>query len=299
MFHRCQRQWYFKTIVANARAKDPVRREAYLLSKLQSIPAWRGSLVDHVISHRVVSAMNRNWPINPAKVVDYAKEVFQGQLEFALHHRLREPGLKPSKVGSEFAAFHAVEYGQPVNDETVAQAWIDVERALGNLFRMGKLFALLTSADYLISQRGLTFPLADFTVRAFPDLIAFFSGAPPLMIDWKVHTYAASDYRFQLACYAIALKRCKPHKDFPNSLSVYSITDIRLMEVQLLADVQREYALAEQDTHSAEDYIVQSATQMNLATGGRTKDLSPSELRAADQPSTCECCSFRSLCWEN
>jgi hypothetical protein len=49
LFRRCQRQWYFKHCVANAQAKkDPLRRRAYLFSKLQSISGWRGQLVDTV-----------------------------------------------------------------------------------------------------------------------------------------------------------------------------------------------------------------------------------------------------------
>ena len=50
-FKRCQRQWYFKNCVASALAKkDPIRREAYLLSKLQTISGWRGQIVDSVLS---------------------------------------------------------------------------------------------------------------------------------------------------------------------------------------------------------------------------------------------------------
>jgi hypothetical protein len=41
-FRRCQRQWFYKSIAGNAKAADPVRHRLYLLSKLQSISAWRG-----------------------------------------------------------------------------------------------------------------------------------------------------------------------------------------------------------------------------------------------------------------
>src|SRR6266511_1499673 len=99
LFKKCQRQWYFKTHVANANAKKiPLRREAYLLSKLQSIAAWRGSVVDHVIGRRVVPALNNGWGINLANVLSYAKSVFDAQLRFARQHRIREPGMSVAKA---------------------------------------------------------------------------------------------------------------------------------------------------------------------------------------------------------
>ena len=50
-FKQCQKQWFFKNVVASAKSKDPFRRRAYMLSKLQSISAWRGKIVDDVISN--------------------------------------------------------------------------------------------------------------------------------------------------------------------------------------------------------------------------------------------------------
>ena len=56
-FKRCQRQWYYKNLLASPTAKDPLRHTAYLLGKLQSISAWRGNLVDAVISETVLPAV--------------------------------------------------------------------------------------------------------------------------------------------------------------------------------------------------------------------------------------------------
>lgn len=61
-FDRCQRQWYFGEVVANAVAKAPVRHEAYLLSKLQSVSAWRGQVVDSTIGSVLVPALNERRP---------------------------------------------------------------------------------------------------------------------------------------------------------------------------------------------------------------------------------------------
>jgi len=285
--------------VANARAHDPVRHEAYLLSKLQSIYAWRGLLVDYVISRWVVHALKNGWSITLGKALDYAKTTFQKQLAFAKQHRLREPGMKPSKADDAFAAFYAVEYGLGVSEEQISQAWSEIELALTNLFAMPDLLALLGQADNLIAQRALTFSCNQTTVRAVPDLIAFWRDDPPLIIDWKVHAFATHDYRLQLACYAIALTRCKPHRDFPPSLFHYSAADIRLLEVQLLGNKQRKYALSDDDVENTDTRIAETAMQMVLAVGNKKKKhLRPIDFPVTTYPEVCQRCSFRSLCWK-
>ena len=68
MFERCQRQWFYKTKVANAVAKDEVRQLAYRLSKLQSISGWRGNVVDQVLSSEVIPAIERGRPTSLVSV---------------------------------------------------------------------------------------------------------------------------------------------------------------------------------------------------------------------------------------
>ena len=299
MFQRCQRQWYFKTCVAHHSAKDPIRREAYLLSKLQSIAAWRGSIVDSVISRRVVPAINNGWGINEAKLIDFAREIFDSQLSFASRHRIYEPNMKPSKAGDSFAAFHAVEY-QKLCEADVAQAWKDIIQALGNLLQMRELFDLLQSANYLIAQRPLVFPSHKGSVRAVPDLIAFFKNQPPLIIDWKVHTYGTRDYRTQLAIYAIALFECSPHRDFPIFFSKSKPTDSKLFEVQLLTNVRREYTLSKQDIQQTKSYIAASMERMLLAKGiQKNSVLRPFDFEVTLYPDNCTRCPFRKICWED
>jgi hypothetical protein len=108
-FRRCQRQWYYKNFLANANAKDPVRRTAYLLGKLQSISAWRGNVVDAVISETVLPAVRAKRTVNLGDVRHHARALFDRQLAFARRHALHEPGLKPSRLEGEFAAFYCME----------------------------------------------------------------------------------------------------------------------------------------------------------------------------------------------
>jgi PD-(D/E)XK nuclease superfamily len=299
-FKRCQRHWYFKTYVANANAKkDPLRREAYLLSKLQTISAWRGQIVDDVIARTIIPALNGKYEPTLAAILTIAKRTFEAQLAFGRRHGVRDPGFSRAKAGDAFAAFYAVEYGGTVSEEEIERAWAEIKEALANLFEMHKLLATLKSSTYIIAQRTLTFAHLGITVRAVPDVIAFYEKHPPFIVDWKVHTSGMQEYRLQLALYALALTRCTPHRDFPEFVAWLDPTEIRLAEAQLLTKNLRAYALSKGDIDEVEAYIAESATQMLLATGSEPHgQLRPVDFPATDFPEVCEQCPYRSLCWE-
>src|SRR5713101_285005 len=110
-FRQCQRQWYFKNIVASARAKDPIRRRAYLLSKLQSVSAWRGRIVDDVISKMIIPSVKRHEPITLRFAKAQARDLFDRQLAYALRHPINDIALQVSGEGDDFAVLYGMEYG--------------------------------------------------------------------------------------------------------------------------------------------------------------------------------------------
>ncbi|HZI58592.1 MAG TPA: hypothetical protein VFF39_17560, partial [Verrucomicrobiae bacterium] len=79
-FKRCQRQWFYKNIVGNGVAKDPLRRRIYLLSKLQSVSAWRGQIVDDIISTFIVPAVISKRRITLEQAKARAHDLFERQL---------------------------------------------------------------------------------------------------------------------------------------------------------------------------------------------------------------------------
>ncbi|MEN4012457.1 MAG: PD-(D/E)XK nuclease family protein [Bellilinea sp.] len=299
-FQKCQRQWYIKNFIANAKAKDQIRHEAYLLSKFQSLYAWRGTIVDQVISNSIIPAINSKHQLSPNQIIQIAKKLYDEQLEFARLNRIREPGMTISKAGESFAALYPIEYDGQVADDELLQAWQDIENALECFLHMDELNETLNSARYLLPQRALSFTYDSISARTVPDLIVFFSNKPPMIVDWKVHTYAIQNYRLQLACYAIGLTTCKPHRDFPVLTNRYLPNEIKLLEVQLLTRQLRHYELTESDVEAVLSYIVMSAREMDLATtpfDGQVLTLV--DFSTTANPEECQRCSFRSLCWEN
>lgn len=299
-FERCQRQWFFKTQLASAKAKDESRRRAWRLSKLQSISAWRGNVVDQVLSQEVLPSFERKWATNVDKVLDSAMARFERQLAIGRAHRLHEEGFNPTAMGDDFVAFHALEYGGSLKNEDVERAREEVRRAIQSFFSMEELVARLQTADRLITQRALSFNHGETTVRAVPDLIVFKEGRPPAIVDWKVHVFGWRDASLQLAVYAAALVRGTPHSDFPPTAS-FAESDIGLLEVQLLTGTLRRHRLADEHIADADGFIARSFESMLLATdgmNGKASALSPTDFPATLYASACESCPYRSICWE-
>jgi len=297
-FKRCQRQWYYKNCLGNGNAKDPLRRKAYLLSKLHSISSWRGSIVDSVISEVIVPALRARQMPSLKIAQQSALDLFDRQLKFARQHPLHQPGLVPSKLGSDFAVFHCMEYGGGIPEVEIERAKEEINQALINLFAMTEVWAELKSARYIIAQRSLSFSHTGETVQGTPDLIAFYSDKPPLIIDWKVHFFGVYRAWIQLGIYAMALVRGNPHRDFP-VLSQWEVSDLQLWEVQLLRNQIRRYELNEARISEVDNFIAESISAMKLMVGDAKKaTLDPMEFLPAYSAETCRSCNYQSMCWE-
>ncbi len=300
MFERCQRQWFFKTQLASVKAKDESRRRAWRLSKLQSLSAWRGNLVDQVLSQEVLPAFGQGRSISADQALASAMARFDRQLAIGRAHRLHEVGFNPTTLGDDFVAFHALEYGGALDEEEIERAREEVRRAIHSFFSMEELIARLRTADRLIAQRALSFNHADTTVRAVPDLIVFKEARPPAIVDWKVHVFGWRDAWLQLAVYAAALARGTRHSDFP-TMGPFAETDVGLLEVQLLTGTLRRHRLTDEHIARADAFIARSFESMLLATdgmNGKASTLPPTDFPVTRFASACERCPYRSMCWE-
>ena len=297
-FRRCQKQWFYRHCLANANAKDPLRREAYLLGKLQSIPQWRGSIVDATIGATVIRALRKGQSTTLGAAQRFAMRRFDAQLECAKAHRLREPGFRPA-AARDFAAFRSMEYEGHIPDEEIERARQEVNDALSAIFHMEEVKALIKAGDQLIDQRSLSFRIAGVSVQAIPDLIVLYSDRPPVILDWKVHGFGLFDAFQQLLLYAMALTRCKPHRDFPASLAEVSVEEIELLEVQLLSRVVRRHPVGEGDIDRLEHDIATSAYSMRrLLNGQKPVEIDAHELEGAYGPEACARCQYQKMCWK-
>lgn len=302
LFQRCELQWYFKNIVADGRVKnDPFRKEVTILSKLDTVEAWRGKIVDDVVSRLLVNAINKKFPVDKAYLLKEADQLFDSQLEYAAFQKYREPDRKYSQ-DKDFAALVNYEFGIECSELALNNARNDIHFALNNLLADEEFIAYLQSAKFLASQRSLHYLFSGMPVSSKPDLIVFFDNDPPHIIDWKVHTYGIHTYDEQLLSYAVALYKVsttKPHIDFPPNLGRYQIYDYKLTEYQLLHPdrIRRDYEVTKEKLEELNDKMSKGIIQMYMK-GCHKKygDANPENFETTYYIENCHNCSFKKIC---
>ncbi len=278
--------------------KNPARREAYILSKLQSISAWRGSLVDTVLSKFVLPELRRGGRLSIEEVIRQARELFDRQIEFALAHRVRDPQLRVSKCGDAFAALYDVEYGHEIAPGVLAAAWDDVERALRNAAAMTSLLASFQNGRILIQPR-LSFDIGEIKVAANPDVVWFGSDGTLRVVDWKVHSFGLRAAKEQLTVYASALRRGQPHPYFAFDPAAAPLGRYVLTEVQLLNNEVHDYSVSEEDIDELIDGLFEAGESIRLSCGdSEAGDLQAGEFLATHWPESCSRCNFKRICQE-
>lgn len=299
-FRKCNRQWYYSNIVAHPLAKkDPHRREATVLSRLKTLDAWRGDMVDQLISKVIINKIRKDEGLDIDKLLWVADRMFDEQYEFAVKKKYREPNI----VLSDYANFSAIldlDNDRPIDKNELKRVRGDVHTSIRNFLGRENLIDYLRSASQWLTQRDLQYPFNRFRAKGRPDLILFFEDEPPHIFDWKVHTFATKTYQDQLMSYALALckvNKIRPHKDFPTQLSSYDLTEYRLTEFQLLIDQVRDYSITVDDIIATENDIASGLMKMyQVGANKKYSECSPEDFPTTLDPSNCQKCSFKSIC---
>ncbi len=297
LFQKCQRQWFLKSKVWCANTKDAYRLKVIELSNLKSIHALRGDVVDYTIDRHIVATLNKGYAAELDDTLEFANEIFLARRAFAEQKLYKDASIKKSYNQEKYAALIELEMGKGLSEEDWDKAWTDVETSLTNLLCNDEVVELLEEADYLVAQRSLNFKYDDVSVRGVPDLILFWNNRPPLIIDWKVHFTGTRSYIDQLLLYALALNRCKPHRDFKQYLEGHSILDYELLEYQLLRNIPRQYRISQQLIDNTEEKLSDYIYKLNRAGSEmKLKDLNFEDFDTAHDGETCLICPFQKLC---
>lgn len=300
-FRKCPRQWYYSNVVSDKRVKkDEFRKEVTILAYLQNIQAWRGSIVDDIISRLLINAINKKRIIQKDYYLNEAAKTFESQLNYARQKTYRE-GKNNSEI-IDFGGLLEIEFGRNILEEDLKIAKQEIMDALNNLLDDKLFIEYLQSADHLISQRPLIYSYDRFTVKAIPDLMLIFTDKPPHIVDWKVHTYGTNSYDEQLVSYAIALNqvaRAKPHVDFPSNIKDFQLKDYKLTEYQLLHPdrIRRNYVIDDESLERFSDKLSRGLMEMYMA-GCHQKysQVTVDEFPTTDFVENCKNCPFTLIC---
>lgn len=297
-FKECPRKWYFAYRLARtSAAKDLLRREAFYLKQLKTIDAWRGIIVDEVISDKIIPSVSSGSTTSLAESIREARRRFDLQLSFARTRKWREPGVRKSGE-ADYTVLWELETEQDTR-EPLEKAWSEIEEALSNFYAMTELWDLFLPATHLVPQEQLRFRQYDNYITCKPDLLILYKDADPILVDWKVHRYGIKDYRQQLALYALALTRSTLPKKYPMELAGVSPTDVRLREVQLLTKHIYTYDLVESEINGIKSVIGTSSRQMDLTIADESDDFTYLDVATTEFAEKCQKCPFRSICQEN
>lgn len=301
-FNECKRQWFYQNKMANANAtKAPERKEAAILRNLQSLNAWRGSMVDYIIGKEVVPCLQQGiWP-QYQDVIEAMKTLFQEQYAFAKAKKYRDEGVTKTKAGESFLALYDLEYApEKITRESLNQAYLEAVQAMKNLFRNQRFLEYLRSASRLVTQRqDLQVKYNEhFTIKAIPDLLVFEDAPFALhIIDWKVHSKAQRTYEEQLRLYAWVIKNGERPHDFPEDLHDFPITQIKLTEYQLLTNEVRKHSISLDDVAQLEQNIAESVAAMDEAKAHwKYTQLDAASFPTNRSEENCRGCRFRKIC---
>jgi hypothetical protein len=288
-------------MAGRGRISGEKRLRARRLKNLTSISAWRGQIVDTVISNLIVPEMQMGELIPLENAISRAKALFDRQRKFAKQHAEEDLALVKSHHGDAFALFYEDVYGPDLYPTDFHRAWTDIEEALLNFYGSNTLLERLMEAETYVAQPPLHFDiLGDLKGTAYPDLIAYFEDGQIEIIDWKVHHDGTNDARGQLASYAIALSRLKePNNNFPLDNWQAPAEEIVIKEAQLLIGDVREHKLTPDDIDSAEMFMMQTAFSMSQLHGNKKyQDSDIRDYELSDDPALCDNCAFRMICVE-
>jgi hypothetical protein len=280
----------FGHVVASHNARDPERREAYLLKQLQDVPAWQGSIVHKVLATQLPILLQSTRTISSQELTVLAQNLARRQFAFSAAKLYRAPGQTKTASGDDFCALVDHELGRDIRHQLLDDVCHTLALCFDHLVAQEELLHLLRSGSKHKFEPNLFFSLDGVTVAAVPDLVFTSAAGRLVVVDWKVGESETSDYSTQVLGYALAVSRCGW---WPGVIA----EEIELYEVNLLKGYVRRHPVTAERLSQVEDFIYTSSMEMRELIGGlKYGDLEPSEFDVANVPTTCAYCSFRPLC---
>ena len=293
MFSALPKAVLFRDVAAWHNARDPLRRECFLLKQLKSIDLWQGLLVHRGIELFVVPALQSGHTMNWDRTIEGTVEMAKRQLEFSRTRRYREVKMSKSKAGDDYCALLCHDEGRDVSQEEWEQTIRTIERAFQNLAAMDELWQIIRGRGKYYNELSihLKYDGANIVVRL--DLLCFRAGKP-VIVDWKVsESMGGSDARFQMGLYAWAL--CQ-HPTWP----VNRMEDVQLLEVQLLKPALVRHQVDEEVGVALENRIFRSLDEIRSLCGdGTYANQDPRDFAFAQTENNCAFCPFKRPCQES
>jgi hypothetical protein len=288
---RCQRQYFLQHVAAWHNARDPIRREAFLLKQVKTLDLWQGSLVHLGIELYVVPALQEHRRIDWDAAIAATQAMVDRQFAFSKARRYREKGMSKKKAGDDYCALAGHETEAGVSADEYHRVLQTVEQSFRNLAGMTELLEEIQRAERHWQELvlHLEYDIARIEVRL--DLLYFRAFGQPTIVDWKVsESMGGSDTDLQTALYAWAIcQHPKWRVDHPE--------ECELVEVQLLTQDVVRHRATQEIFDRLENRIYRSVNMIQSLRLGRKYDLADLEdYDFAGNPNSCSYCPQGELC---
>ena len=276
-FRTCQRRYFFSRIAANHRSHTALRRAAYERKRLQSVPAWRGSLLHQVLGqHAIAIARDERGALDRAQEV--VRQRAMAQFEFSREGQYRTQ--VKARAGANYAALQAHEDNQALDGEPKATVEV-VTQSIANLVRLEELKRYLRFGDVRIEDM-LRVKHGPVAIVGRADAIAV--GAQVVIVDWKLSPTGSINARRQLETYGWVLA----HRER---------LAILLVEANLARGETEEWLLTDRRREAAGDFVLQSIEEIQALFGNHRFDEEMLvDLDYAKSQGSCALCPYRELC---
>jgi hypothetical protein len=287
---RCHRQVAFAQVVASHNARDPERREAYILRQIQSIAAWQGSLVHAVLATQVRDALRWGRSLRPDRLTRAVHTLATRQWAFSAARQYRLPGQSKASGGDAYCALDLHEHGATAGPDIIDAVAAVAARCFAHLAQQTELLEVLRGSHRLTTEVPLTSQTEGVRVVATPDLLATHGDGGLTIVDWKVSAQEESRHRRQLGLYALLALRS-------GRWLALTLATLRLYEVNLWQDRIHVHSADEEQLRDAAAYVEHGVRALRRVLGdGTYAHLDLDGLAIAPAAATCAGCHFASLC---
>lgn len=269
-------------------AKDPRRREAYLLSQLKGIEEWRGHVVHLALETFFVPSLEKHSLISCAVLTNETLRLAEEQFRFSERGDYKKDGVTKSANKLNHLALREHEYGIPISNNNVSETYEQIRQCYEFLYSQEKFLNFLQGGEWYSAEPNLLFKFNGQNCVAKLDLVLKYNHSKLCIIDWKIGESLTSDYSRQLQFYALAALQ---------KWSGFKASDLLLVEANLLQGKIETHRIDENRLLNMEDFIYRSLSDINALLGDQTyPEQDINDFAYANSPGSCHFCKFERLC---
>jgi hypothetical protein len=298
-FYHCRRLYYLSDILANANARDSLRRRAYYIKNSMNFEMWAGHIVDKFMSKVLIPDINEGITIDFEVYAENAVEIGKKQFDFSKNGLYKNHTKTENTI--DYCVLDIHELQLEYEEKQIEEVYEKVRQVVLNIPNIKMFNTQVSLYEYLLRNKGYLFP--DITTTGFKiDEINIFPQidlriSEHTIIDWKVSQSHISDYKRQMSIIGVAIHRSrKKRNETGENPRKLDYGDIVIIEVNLLKGTITQHKFTEDIANNTYDHIYLNAKDISLLRSPECKPSYETMMRFEQIEGDCSRCKFYNLC---